>query len=192
MNSIKLLISFLILGQTLLINAQSSLNGTITDSNNNPISGATVFLNTEPILFSITDTEGKYYLTNTPKGNYILSISYLGFKPINDNVSLNGNNTELSYNLESDLLNLHTVVITGNFTPTIQLESSTSVSTLNTKDLKQIVPQGTANLLQNIPGTFVDASAGEVFTRVYTRGISAAAKMIWVGITYLYRKMIYL
>ncbi|WP_074937951.1 TonB-dependent receptor [Algibacter lectus] len=176
MNSIKLLISFLILGQTLLINAQSSLNGTITDSNNNPISGATVFLNTEPILFSITDTEGKYYLTNTPKGNYILSISYLGFKPINDNVSLNGNNTELSYNLESDLLSLHTVIITGNFTPTIQLESSTSVSTLNTKDLKQIVPQGTANLLQNIPGTFVDASAGEVFTRVYMRGISAAAE----------------
>ena len=176
MTRIKLLVFTLMLAQTLFTNAQSSINGIITDNNNQPISGVSVSLNTNPVIFSISNDEGEYNLSNIPSGDFIISISHLGFKPIKDAIKISKENMALSYILDTDLLDLHTVVVTGSFTPKTQLESSSSVSTLNTQSLKQVVPQGTANLLQNIPGTFVDASAGEVFTRVYTRGVSAAAE----------------
>ena len=78
--------------------------------------------------------------------------------------------------LEEDLLNLDNVVVTGNFDPRVQLESSTTVTTINSKKLAQTFSRGTADVLQAIPGTFTDPSAGEVFTKVYSRGISASAE----------------
>lgn len=176
MNTIKFLVSFLILAQTFSTQAQSSITGTITDSDNNTVSGATVIIKDIPSIYSITNADGKFNLANVPLGNHTLSISHLGFKSIKDAIEVGNDNMVLSYILNTDLLNLHTIILTGNFTPKTQLESSTSVSTLNAQQIKQVYPQGTANLLQNIPGTFIDASAGEVFTRVYTRGISAAAE----------------
>jgi len=176
MNTIKFLVSFLILAQTFSTQAQVSISGTITDSNNEVVTGATIVIDDVPSIYSTTNADGKFYLAQVPSGDHRLSISHLGFKSIKDAIHVGTDNIVLSYILNTDLLNLHTVVVTGNFTPKTQLESSTSVSTLNTEQLKQVYPQGTANLLQNIPGTFTDASAGEVFTKVYTRGISAAAE----------------
>ncbi|MFB9053403.1 TonB-dependent receptor [Formosa undariae] len=176
MNLFKCLVALLILTQPFLLNAQSTIGGTVSDSNNQPISGATVIVNAKPNIYNITNSEGEFNLENIPTGQYTLSISHLGFKPIKEQIEVNGTDRSFSYILDTDLLNLHTVVITGNFTPKDQLESSTSVSTLDSEQIQKVYPRGTANLLENIPGTFTDASAGEVFTKVYTRGISAAAE----------------
>lgn len=176
MNALKFLVSFFILTQTLLLTAQTSINGSIKNNNNQPIEGATVVLNSTPQIYNITDDKGKFSLLNVPKGNYTISISHLGFQTVKEDININTESKVLSYILNPDLLNLHTVVVTGNFAPKTQLESSTSTSTLSTNQIQQVYPQGTANLLQNVPGTFIDASAGEVFTKVYTRGISAAAE----------------
>ncbi|WP_434036981.1 TonB-dependent receptor [Formosa sp. 4Alg 33] len=176
MNLFKCLVAFLLLTQSALLHAQSTIGGTISDSNNQPVSGATVVINAKPNVYSITNTEGAFKLENIPAGQYTLSISHLGFKPIKEDIEVRDNDLNFSFSLETDLLNLHTVIITGNFTPKDQLESSTSVSTLDAEQIQKVYPRGTANLLENIPGTFTDASAGEVFTKVYTRGISAAAE----------------
>ncbi|MDW5287424.1 TonB-dependent receptor [Formosa sp. PL04] len=176
MNTFKCLVSFLMLTQTFLIHAQSSISGTVSDVKNHPIPDATVIINATPNIYSITDSEGKFTLNRIPSGNYTLNISHLGFKPIKDKIEIGTDNLVFSFILEPDLLNLHTVIITGNFTPRDQLETSASVSILDSKQIQQVYPRGTANLLKNIPGTFADASAGEVFAKVYTRGISASAE----------------
>lgn len=154
--------------------SQNIINGGVKDSQGNPLEGANITL--VPASLSVTtNAEGFFEIQNIPSGNYIINISFLGYKTIKETIEIPIKN-ELDFVLKEDLLNLQTVVVTGTFDPRIQLESSTSVSILNSKSIQQHYPQGTASLLQNIPGTFTDASAGEVYAKVYTRGISASAE----------------
>ena len=156
--------------------SQGLFSGAITDTNNQPIENATVFINDFTNLHGTTNAKGHFSIANIPSGKHMVTISYLGYKTINDEITIGSGNISKNYVLNTDLLALHTVVVTGTFSPQLQIESSTSTSTLNGKAIKQSYPKGTASLLQNIPGTFTDASAGEVFSKVYTRGISAAAE----------------
>ncbi|WP_066220014.1 TonB-dependent receptor [Formosa haliotis] len=174
MNTLKFFMPLLILANTLIISAQSTFNGIIKDSNNTPIEGVNIILNSS--LYSVSNAQGAFTIKNIPNGTYAFNISHIGYKSIHDTLTFNSTTKTQSYVLTTDLLNLHTVVVTGTFSPRTALESNTAVSTLNTKEIQQVYPQGTANLLQNITGTYTDASAGEVFTRVYTRGVSAAAE----------------
>ncbi|MEW4924011.1 TonB-dependent receptor [Algibacter sp. 2305UL17-15] len=154
---------------------QNKISGTITDSNGNTLEGVIVKLS--PSNFNtITNSEGFFKIETISNGNYTITISHLGYKTINKDIAVQNKNVTLSFILEDDLLNLQTVVVTGTFDPRTQLESTTSISTLSSKSIQQTYPQGTAGLLQNIPGTFTDASAGEVYTKVYTRGVSASAE----------------
>ena len=155
--------------------SQSSINGIVNNNNGYPIKGANIILQPSNQLSS-TNSDGIFNVQNISSGTYTLIISHLGYKTIQKTISVKNEDVNLSFNLETDLLNLQTVVVTGTFDPRKTIESSTSVSTLNSKDIQRNFPRGTTNLLQNIPGTFTDASAGEVFTRVFTRGISASAE----------------
>lgn len=176
MNSIKLTLLFCLIFLTNhLALSQVKISGTLKDSNGVPIENATIIL--EPTnQISTSKNNGEFIFENIASSKYKISIILIGYATIEDNIEVKTTNLKLSYTLEPDLLNLQTVVVTGTFDPRKTLVSSTSVSTLNSKDIQTVVPRGTANLLQDIPGTFVDASAGEVFTRVYTRGISASAE----------------
>lgn len=154
---------------------QVNVEGFVKDSHGNVLEGANIVMQNTS-FFSVSDSQGFFKITDVLSGNYILSVSHIGFKSIKKSIDVDNKDLSLSFILEDDLLNLQTVVVTGTFEPRIQLESSTSVTSLESKALHQIIPRGTANLLQDIPGTFTDASAGEVFTKVYTRGISASAE----------------
>ncbi|MBU3820960.1 TonB-dependent receptor [Flavobacteriaceae bacterium XHP0103] len=155
--------------------AQNSLSGEIKDSNGNGIEGTSIVLKPSN-KYGITNNNGYFEIHEISSGSYSVTISHLGYKPLNDTIDISSENTKITYTLEDDLLSLGTIVVTGTFDPREKLQSSTSVSTLSSKKLNEIAPRGTANILQNVPGTFTDATAGEVFTKVYTRGISAAAE----------------
>ena len=155
--------------------AQVSVKGEVKDLRGEPLSGAHVSLQPSS-HFSITDLQGIFEIPNVAAGNYVLTITYLGAKTYRDNVIVAKEELNLSFTLEDDLLNLQNVVVTGTFDPRTQLESSTAITTLESEALQETFPRGTADLLQAIPGTFTDPSAGEVFTKVYARGISASAE----------------
>ncbi|MCF7569024.1 TonB-dependent receptor [Sabulilitoribacter arenilitoris] len=176
MNKILLLFVFTIASTFFNpIFSQNNITGEVKNTNGNALEGVSIILN--PNNYSTTtNASGIFNLQNIPDGNYIISISHLGYKTIKKSIEIAKKNITLSFVLEDDLLSLQTIVVTGTFDSRTSLESSTSISTLNDKAIQQVYPQGTANLLQNIPGTFTDASAGEVFTKVYTRGISASAE----------------
>ena len=160
---------------TNFVYAQNNISGNVKDSYGKTIEGA--IINLKPSnLNTTTNNKGVFKIKNIANGNYTIFISHLGFKSIEKLISIKNKDTILSLILEDDLLSLKTIVVTGTFDPRIGLESSTSISILNPKAIQGSYPQGTADLLQNIPGTFTDASAGEVYTKVYTRGISASAE----------------
>ncbi len=154
--------------------SQNNINGEVKDRQGNPLEGANIIL-IPTGNSAVTSSEGTFKIENISSGNYTINISHIGYKTVKETIVINKDITR-AFVLEDDLLNLQTVVVTGTFDPRVQLESSTSVSLLDSRSIQQNYPQGTASLLQNIPGTFTDASAGEVYTKVYTRGISASAE----------------
>jgi len=84
---------------------------------------------------SNTDANGMFEIKNIPSGNYVLTISHLGFKTTQNNVKIGTKDSSISIILEDDPLRLQTVVITGNFEPRTLLESSTAVTTLGAMTL---------------------------------------------------------
>ncbi len=73
----------------------------------------------------------------------------------------------------TDPLRLNEIVITARVDKD-KLLTPVSVYSLDGEDLMGL--QGTAASLKGVPGHFVDASVGEVFSRVHTRGISLSAE----------------
>jgi outer membrane receptor protein involved in Fe transport len=155
--------------------SQGSLSGEVRDNRDQPLVGANVMLEASG-FFGITDVNGVFEIADVTAGSYRLVVTHLGLKTYDETIEIGSSDVSLNIVLEEDLLNLESVVVTGTFDPRKQLESSTAITTLKSKTLKQIFPRGSADILQAIPGTFVDPSAGEVFTRVYSRGVSAAAE----------------
>lgn len=155
--------------------SQVTISGEVKDQQGAPLAGAHVVL--EPSNnFSVTDLQGFFEIPNVASGDYLLTITYVGIKTYSDTIAVGTEDLSLSMTLEDDLLNLDNVVVTGTFEPRAQLSSSTAITTLRSEALQQVFPRGTADVLQAIPGTFTDPSAGEVFTKVYARGISASAE----------------
>ncbi len=159
---------------SLFISAQS-INGTVSNLKGIKLEGATILLTPKNIA-TTTDASGTFNFSNVTEGNYTLTVSYIGFKTKVKSIQVLSTSTAFNIVLEQDLHYLSNVVVTGNFTPQTILASAATVSILPSKTIENRIPRGTADLLSEVPGTFVDASAGEVFTRVYSRGISASAE----------------
>lgn len=176
MTYLKRTFAFLLyLSTSSFVFAQVKVSGNVRNINNTPVENASIILTTTSQKTTSNST-GEFSISNVTSGNYQISVMLLGYKSIIKNIEVKNDDLVLNFILESDLLNLQTVVVTGTFDPRLGIESSTSISVLNQKTIQQTYPQGTAGLLQNIPGTFTDPSAGEVYTKVYTRGISASSE----------------
>ena len=155
---------------------QAEINGQVYDENGSPVVGGVVLLK-PGFERTISNEIGHFKFNDINDGEYVLSIEHLGKKTINDTIIVNGNtNIEVSYIMRDDRLHLQGIVVTGTFEPRRNLNAQAAITVLGEEQLNNMVPSGTASLLQSIPGTFTDAAAGEVFTRVYARGISALAE----------------
>ncbi|MEG2103479.1 MAG: carboxypeptidase-like regulatory domain-containing protein, partial [Flavobacterium sp.] len=73
----KKIIIALILGFSGLLSAQNSVSGIVTDTQNQPMPGVSVYA---PELHkgTTTDANGKYELNNLPNGSLRLAFSFVG------------------------------------------------------------------------------------------------------------------
>ena len=176
MNTFKNSLFFVyIFFNTQFVISQVNIIGEVKNTDGDPIINANILLKGTNITTN-TDELGVFRLKNVDQGMYVIIISRLGYKTYQKSVETETNDIFFQVILEDDLLNLQTVVVTGTLDPRLKIESSTAVSTIESNGLKQVFPRGTASVLGLISGTFIDASAGEVFTKVYNRGISASAE----------------
>ncbi|WP_249122335.1 Plug domain-containing protein [Pseudoalteromonas sp. A22] len=81
------------------------------------------------------------------------------------------------------LLDLERIVVTGSGgRGQTKLESSVSVTTLNAEQLAREAPLGTADLLESVPGFWVEDSGGETNNNVAPRGLRGGEGFRYIGV----------
>jgi iron complex outermembrane receptor protein len=162
--------------QLSIINAQISISGLVKNFEGEAIIGASVALiDKGPIKGSITDFDGHFLLVDIPSGRYTLAVSYSGYATVEQNINIRQDDLNINVILGADALGLGQEIETGTFGKLTVLESSISISISNQANLKKIGARNLADILETAPGYYVDGSGGEVFSRVYARGINASA-----------------
>ena len=174
-NPLILIITFMIFSFT---SAQYSLEGEIKNMDGMHIAGASITIHSLNVS-TTSNSNGYYILNNLPEGSYILSITSNEYKTVTSEIDFNEKLVKQTkdFILDFDYLQLNAVVVTANkVDPKSKLLTSNDVKTVSESRINSLSSMGTADLLGSVPGIYADASAGEVFTRVYTRGISISAE----------------
>jgi len=149
---------------------QVTLYGTVSDNANEPIMGATIYVN-EVQKGIVSDIEGHYQI-KLNQGKYTIKVSYLGYKSIVSTFQID-KDLKIDFTLDSDDTQLDEVIVTAvradKNTPVAQ--TNLSKKYLQEKNLAQDVPY----LLDQTPSvvTTSDAGAGVGYTGIRIRGISS-------------------
>jgi vitamin B12 transporter len=110
-----LLTVFLLLLSTWL-QAQTLISGTVKDGKGHPIRGASIALKGS-YDGATTDSLGNFHFQSAEKGSFTLTVSNIGYNPVDQPVTLNGTAIELRLALKEQLSELKAVTITaGSFT----------------------------------------------------------------------------
>ncbi|MEM9920358.1 MAG: TonB-dependent receptor [Bacteroidota bacterium] len=164
-----LLLSCCCLLLPILLNAQSSLNGTITDQDGEPLPGAFILL--DDIQRSTTsDEDGFFRFAKLEKGTYTLVISYLGYESQTQKVSLTENRQYVDFSLTATSYRMKEVEILSTWAEEKTPVTYTNLDkeTLEKNNLGQDVPF----LLKWTPSAVVtsDAGTGIGYTGIRIRG----------------------
>lgn len=84
---------------------------------------------------------------------------------------------------QKKLLDLERIVVTGSGgRGQTKLESSVSITTLDSEQLAREAPLGTADLLESVPGFWVEDSGGETNNNVAPRGLRGGEGFRYIGV----------
>lgn len=149
--------------------AQNTITGTITDQNNRPLSGASVFL-PEINKGTVSDDNGKYKLSNLPNGKFKVQFSFIGYSNKIESIGLNNSNITLNTTLVFSIIGTEEIVITGGYNST-QHENAVKIETLKLlpRDLK--TSPNFMEVLTKIPGVDM-ISKGSGISKPVIRGLS--------------------
>ncbi|WP_299159250.1 TonB-dependent receptor [uncultured Tenacibaculum sp.] len=114
-----------------------TISGTLKDqSNGETLLGATIFLKGTSI--GTTTNEYGFYSLTAPKGNYVLIVSYIGYKTIEKEIELD-QNVKFNSELDEDTGELDEVIITAGELKKVNLRTpQMSVAKLSSKAIKKI------------------------------------------------------
>lgn len=151
--------------------SQSTISGTITDTNGEPLIGANVQL-TNTLKGTFTDLTGKFFIKNIKNGKYTIVVSYIGYvkasKKINLKKDLNINFKLLRSSIMSDEV-IVSSTRAGEKTPATYV--NLNKKSIDDNNLGQDIPY----LLSITPSvvTSSDAGAGIGYTSFRIRGTDA-------------------
>jgi hypothetical protein len=143
-----------------------SISGTVVNAaTKQSLQGATIVLQPSGNS-SITDSLGRYRVTNIPAGSYTITASFVGFEAESrfNTVITSGNENEISFDLRPQTTQLSVVVIRSNLLTARagSLETPLSVQRLTSQEIKA-TPGGNfdiSRVVNSLPG--VGGSSGSV------------------------------
>ncbi|MEM9897265.1 MAG: carboxypeptidase-like regulatory domain-containing protein, partial [Bacteroidota bacterium] len=137
---------------------KGNLQGSLTDSNKEPLPGGTVQL-LETNFGTITDGSGRFSIADVPNGTYTLKVSSVGFEKYEKTIQVDGNTTNLFISLQESINELDEVVVTSTTEAQEIAQQPIQISSI---DLKPVQAQAVevARILDDLPGVRVRQSGG--------------------------------
>jgi iron complex outermembrane recepter protein len=149
--------------------AQNKITGKITDQDNLPLPGATLFI---PDLNKGTSAnrDGKYEFTNLPDGKLTIQCSFIGYMNVIETIELKGEAVELNIKLKNTTIEAGEVIISGYYNST-QHDNAVKIDVLK---IDHLTTKSTANfseVLTRVPGVDM-ISKGSGVSKPVIRGLS--------------------
>jgi len=136
-------ILFVVVSSVLL--AQQKISGTITDSQNNPLIGVTVFVE-ELQKGTSTNENGFYELKNLPNHPIKISVVYIGFETQVKTIAIQKTETTLNFSLIEAVFKMEEIIIS---TPFNKLQSE-NVMKVDKATVQQLKNKGAATLIDGV------------------------------------------
>ncbi len=136
-----------------------NVTGIIKDENSKPVNGSTVSLlrskDSVSIKYTATKEDGKFFFTKIDKGNYIISASHVGYKPIySSSFSVEGTDKNLADLIMNKITgDLKGVTVTSE-KPMVEVRADKTI--LNVEGTINAVGSDALELLRKSPGVTVD------------------------------------
>ena len=94
----------------------AQINGKVTDSLNNPLSGVSVYVQ-DSFVGTVTNSEGKFYLGNLPSENGIVVFKSLGFKTIKRPYNLKLTSLDYEVKMKEEFISLEEITLNSEENP---------------------------------------------------------------------------
>ena len=142
-------LSILILYNTIV--SGLSISGTVTDSTNkSPLIGANVIIS-ETSLGAATDSDGRYNINQIAPGDYIISVSYMGYKSYKKNITISNNeNVSLDISLAPEAIKMETYVVTASRRRERVEDAPAAISVISKAEIRR---ESNTNLGDYLKGT---------------------------------------
>ena len=151
--------------------AQNTISGTVTDSNNQPISGANVKVVGNSAA-AVTNGEGKFYLNSTKSAPLSLEVSSVGFE--SKRVTVSSTSQKVTVKLSSEETKLNEIVISASRTPEKVLQSPVTIERMGINDIKKSASPSFYDGLENMKEVQMNSSS-LTFKSINTRGFATVA-----------------
>lgn len=150
-------------------NAQNKITGKITDHDNLPLIGVSIFV-PDMNKGTVSNSNGNYELSILPNGKIKIQFSALGYTNRIETVELNGGSLELNIVLSQTALELEEIVVSGGYNST-QHENAVKIDILNLDPLKITNTPNFTEVLTKVPGVDMISKGGGV-SKPVIRGLS--------------------
>ncbi|MBC9797144.1 TonB-dependent receptor, partial [Sinomicrobium weinanense] len=133
--------------------AQANYSGQVLDENSNPLAGATIIEAGHTVNGTVSDLSGIFEIAlETPE----VQISYMGY--ISKTATLTAGRKNI-VRLLPDSFSLQEIVVSGNREIQQRKEVPAAISTLNTGEIDRLKGFGLEQVLNTVPGVFMQSSS---------------------------------
>ena len=154
--------------------AQTTVNGSVTDVNSQPLSGATVMV-VGSSTGVVADFDGNYSITSDMDTPFTLQASSVGFQAMSVEVS---SSSTVNFTLE-DNTSLDEVVVSASRTPQRIFESPVTIERFGVKDIQNTASADFYDGLENLKGVDINVNS-LTFKAINTRGFATFANTRFV------------
>ncbi len=151
--------------------AQTTTSGSVTDSNDQPISGANINI-VGDAAGAVSDGDGIFTLNTTKKPPFTIVVTSIGFE--SKKVNVTSNNQKVSVKLADERTMLNEIVISASRTPERVLESPVTIERMGMKDIRKTASPSFYDGLENLKEVQMNTSS-LTFKSINTRGFATIA-----------------
>jgi iron complex outermembrane receptor protein len=150
-------------------NAQNSIIGRVTDHNNEPLIGTSIFV-IQQNKGTITNESGEFQVNNIPNGKINIQISSIGYQNHIETLLLKDSSITLNIVLKETPIETEEIVISGGYNST-QHENAVKIDILKLTDVSNHTTPNFAEILTKVPGIDM-ISKGSGVSKPVIRGLS--------------------